>query len=69
MVFTAQIARALDFKPSNDGAFWMEWKDFSQYFKCLVSDLSQLFGVGSLQGSGKQAMCVVQPSHKCPVGA
>jgi calpain-15 len=23
-----KVARALDFRPADDGTFWMDWKDF-----------------------------------------
>ncbi|KAG2452830.1 hypothetical protein HYH02_002176 [Chlamydomonas schloesseri] len=30
-----KVKRALDFTPGDDGTFWMEWKDFYSYYKCL----------------------------------
>ncbi|GIL81853.1 hypothetical protein Vretimale_1434 [Volvox reticuliferus] len=30
-----KVKRALDFKPADDGTFWMEWKDFCEHYKSL----------------------------------
>eukprot|EP00877_Chromochloris_zofingiensis_P013191 jgi/Chrzof1/8125/UNPLg00170.t1 len=30
-----KVAKALDFVPQNDGSFWMDWRDFTAYFRSL----------------------------------
>jgi hypothetical protein len=30
-----QVARSVNFKPSEDGTFWMVWNDFIGYFKSI----------------------------------